>query len=232
VRYTRVWVLLEDALKLVQADASLTEAEAKIDLCGAIFEGKIAVQVRIAPNEGSMRGMVLEGQNVGRPPDLNPEDFDWTQSRPLTRWPVGPVGPQSYTWTSGWKDRRIDMIKLLRADVVKVLCGGGTSAKPDLDEQSQPVHREQRPASEQVIDEEINSEKASTAGSTRPLTERGAEKFTAEYIDRETQAGRRPTLKGLETAAKEENLRGGRDFLRAAYKQIIVTEVTRGRPRK
>ena len=173
MRYTRVWVLLEDALKLVQAGASLTEAEAKIDLCGAILEGKIAVQVRIAPNEGSTRGMVLDGQNVGRPPDLNPEDFDWTQSRPLTRWPVGPVGPQSHNWTSGWKDRRIDLIKLLRADVLKVLCADGASAKPDLDEQSQPVHREQRPASEQAIDEDINAEKASTAGSTRPLTEKG-----------------------------------------------------------
>ena len=119
--------------------------------------------------------------------------------------------------------------------VVKVLCGGGAgglSARPDLGAQTQPAQGEQRPASEQAFDEEINPEKESTAGSTRPLSEKAAEKFTAEYLDREKQAGKRPSLDGLEAAAKEAKLRGGRDFLRAAYKRIVGTEVTRGRPRK
>jgi hypothetical protein len=101
--------------------------------------------------------------------------------------------------------------------------GCGASAKPDLDQQTQPT--QQRPAV-------TEPEEASTAGSTRPLTEKAAEKFTAEYVDREKQAGKRPSLKGLEAAAKEANWRGGRDFLRAAYKRIVGTEVTRGRPRK
>jgi hypothetical protein len=114
-------VRLNDALTLVLS-AGLTEAEAKEDLCAAILEGKIAVQVRIAANEGALRGSVLEGANVGRPSDLSPDDFDWVGSRPRQKWPVGPVGPQNYTWIGigGWEDRSIDLIKISRADLLKI----------------------------------------------------------------------------------------------------------------
>jgi len=44
-------------------------------------------------------------------------------------------------------------------------------------------------------------------------------------------AARRPTLTRLEAAAKEANHRGGREFLRAAFKRVRGAEVTRGRPR-
>jgi hypothetical protein len=71
---------LNDALTLVQS-AGLTEAAAKEDLCAAILDGKIAVQVCIAANEGALRRRVLEGANVVRPVDLSPDDFDWVGSR-------------------------------------------------------------------------------------------------------------------------------------------------------
>jgi hypothetical protein len=148
VRYTPDWEPLAAALERVPAAgeaAGLTEAEAKVDLCGAILDRKIDVRVRIAANNGSMSGQVLEGHNVGRPPDLNPDHFDWPQSRPLRRWPVGPVGPQSYTWLSEWEDRTIDWIKLSTADVAEILCGLKASTNVHPNQQPQQVHGICRP---------------------------------------------------------------------------------------
>jgi hypothetical protein len=64
----------------------------------------------------------------------------------------------------------------------------------------------------------------------RPLTETEAERFVARYVDDEIAAGRRPTLIGLEAAARESGMYGGRDHLRAAFHQLV--DVRRGRPRK
>jgi hypothetical protein len=127
----------------------LTEAEAKEDLCAAILERRIAVQLRIAANEGSMRGTVQEGANVGRPSDLHPDDFDWAVSRPLTKWPVGPVGPQNYTWIGGWKDRSIDLIKICRADLLKVF-GEGINPNPKEREGEHPAEKAEEPAAHGV----------------------------------------------------------------------------------
>jgi hypothetical protein len=63
--------------------------------------------------------------------------------------------------------------------------------------------------------------------STNDLTEALADRFDSAEHDRN-----RSKLMGLETAAKEANLHGGRDLLRAAFKQGVGTEVRRGRPRK
>jgi hypothetical protein len=67
-------------------------------------------------------------------------------------------------------------------------------------------------------------------GKPRPVTEKTAERFVDSYINSEQGQGRRPTLKGLEAAAKKANLRGGREYLRAAFHQYIETK--RGRPTK
>jgi hypothetical protein len=66
----------------------------------------------------------------------------------------------------------------------------------------------------------------------RPITEKIAERFVASYIKGEQAAGRRPTLSGLEAAAKKAGLRGGRQYLRAAFHQSPRVEVRRGRPTK
>ena len=66
----------------------------------------------------------------------------------------------------------------------------------------------------------------------RPVTEKIAERFAAHYINSEQAAGRSPTLRGLEAAAKNAGMRGGREYLRAAFRGSSRVEVKRGRPPK
>jgi hypothetical protein len=75
---------------------------------------------------------------------------------------------------------------------------------------------------------ERTNAKAPTA--PRPVTEKVAERLVANYIDAEQAAGRRPTLVGLEAAAKKAGMRGGREYLRAAFHRSLGVEVRRGRP--
>jgi len=72
--------------------------------------------------------------------------------------------------------------------------------------------------------------KAPTA--PRPVTEKIAKRFAADYIKSEQAAGRSPTLVGLEAAAKKADKRGGREYLRAAFRRLRGGEVRRGRPPK
>jgi hypothetical protein len=66
----------------------------------------------------------------------------------------------------------------------------------------------------------------------RPVTEKIAERFAADYIKSEQAAGRSPTLRGLAAAAKNAGMRGGREYLRAAFRGSCRVEVKRGRPSK
>jgi hypothetical protein len=67
--------------------------------------------------------------------------------------------------------------------------------------------------------------------SKRPVTRNVAATFTAEYIATEKRAGRRPTMAGLERAAADAGLRGGREFLRDAFHRLQGV-VGPGRPKK
>ena len=77
--------------------------------------------------------------------------------------------------------------------------------------------------------EPINAE-APTA--RRPVTKKIAERFAADHINSEQAAGRSRTLRGLEAAAKNAGMRGGREYLRAAFRGSCRVEVRRGRPPK
>jgi hypothetical protein len=121
VAYTPDWEPLADALKRVIA-AGTSEGEGKIDLCRAVADRKIAIRVRIAAND-YMKGKVFKRRNIGVPPHLNPDDFDWTHSQPLNPWPIGPAPEQAYSWFEDWKPRPLDLIELWTADVIEVLCG-------------------------------------------------------------------------------------------------------------
>jgi hypothetical protein len=70
----------------------------------------------------------------------------------------------------------------------------------------------------------------STAGPTRPLTEKLADQFTAKYITEARASKRHPTMRALEAAARKAGYRGGREYLRAAYSRRLPA--SRGRPRK
>jgi hypothetical protein len=237
--YTPDWELLAHALKRVVASGvarsqDKTEAQAKTEICQAIADRKIGIRVLMQKAALDVGGKILVGGNVEVPPRLDPVDFDWDKSRPFKPWNTGPddgIPAERYFATWPWKPRSIEWIELSTADVVEILCGGGAAANNDPLAQTQLARGERRLAWLRAVNQETESEKVPTAGPPRPLNERTAKRFAADYIDREKKAGKHPTMAGLEAAAKEANRRGGREFLRAAFKQILGAEVTRGRPR-
>jgi hypothetical protein len=82
------WEPLGNALRRV-IKTGLSEHEARIKLCCAIAERKIAVRVTIGGEYG-VPGRVFGGSNVFVPTQLSPNLFDWEQSRPIRPWSIGP----------------------------------------------------------------------------------------------------------------------------------------------
>jgi hypothetical protein len=114
------------------------------------------------------------------------------------------------------------------ADVVEHLCGG-VSAEHAPERLAQIENGRRLPAPQQTVGK--HAEMVTTT-SLPLLSKRKAEKFAADYIKNEKDAGRLPTMIGLEAKWKEAGLRGGREPLRTAFREIMGDEVTRGRPRK
>jgi hypothetical protein len=71
---------------------------------------------------------------------------------------------------------------------------------------------------------------ASQADPRRPLTKRVADQLTTKYIAEEQASKRHPTISGLEAAARKAGYRGGREYLRAAYRRRLPAQS--GRPPK
>jgi hypothetical protein len=118
--YTPEWELLADALeRVVSVHGDLLSCKAAI--CNAVADEKIAVRVTIAKSHHRHPGAIFKGRNVGVPARLNPDDFDWPQSRPLQPWGIGPRPGENYTWISGWEREPINLIELRRVDVTTVL---------------------------------------------------------------------------------------------------------------
>ena len=68
------------------------------------------------------------------------------------------------------------------------------------------------------------------SGKPRPLSESRAERETDDYINVMQGQGKRPTIKGLEAAAKKAGFRGGRKYLRTAFNRRMGRR--RGRPKR
>jgi len=79
---------------------------------------------------------------------------------------------------------------------------------------------------------EGGGQSADTKGSARPFSKRMIERYVTDYIKDEIAAGRRPTLKSLEAAAKNAHMRGGRDYRRNVFHRLRGADVRRGRPPK
>jgi hypothetical protein len=183
--------------------AGTPEDEAKLDLCRAMGDGKIAVRVIVGSS-------VYGKGNVTVPPHLDPSDFDWSRSCPLRPWRIGPKLGQHYTWIGGWEEQRINLIELSTSDVMEVLCAA-------------TIDRGMLEAAG------ITTESEKTR--TRPLTRKAALQFATEYIAGEISAGHDPTLTGLDAAAMAAGMRGGREWLREAFRQLRGGALPRGRPR-
>ena len=128
--YTPDWEPLADALRRVIA-TGVGDTEARTDLCRAVADRKIRVQVTIAASEGRLADAVFSGQRVLVPARLNPNDFDWEQSHPHRPWTVGGsvVGPELYYDPyRTWERRQIGLIELATADVQRLF--GSSPAKP------------------------------------------------------------------------------------------------------
>ena len=129
---TPEWETLADALQRVMA-TGVTEDKAKNHICLALADQKIRVQVTIADTEVSSKRGKTRTAGIGIPRDLAPDDFNWVHSRPLKPWLIGPATvAESYFSVFGSESLRIASIKLFRADVTQVLCGGErTNNKPE-----------------------------------------------------------------------------------------------------
>ena len=83
--YIPDWEPLAAALNRIVA-SNIEESEAKADLCHAIADRKISVRVTLAGGKG-----VFSTGNVGPPAHIEPQDFDWDNSRPKAPWSIGPM---------------------------------------------------------------------------------------------------------------------------------------------
>jgi hypothetical protein len=128
--YVADWEPLAKALERVMATGA-TEHQAKADISNFVADRKIAVRVLVDDSERDVGGQTLSVPNVGVPPRLRPEDFDWTRSRPLTAWQTGPTSVvEHYFPTWSWRPRKIALIELSTADVASVLSIGTNSIAP------------------------------------------------------------------------------------------------------
>ena len=145
--YTPDWERLADAKRRVVA-TSLSEHQAKTDLCRAVADKKIDVRVRVAESDRDMSGVVCSGDWVSVPAHLEPADFDWVLSRPLQAWSVGPpVGPWSYSDPYLQRKRRqIDSVELATADVQSIFATSQFTSKPDPAAGAEPNFNQQPPS--------------------------------------------------------------------------------------
>jgi hypothetical protein len=85
------WKRLPDALARLKA-IGIGEAQAKRDICRAIANRRIKIRFRVEQEEriGALgehvTGSLRSGGEVEIPTVLNPDDFNWQLSRPLTPW--------------------------------------------------------------------------------------------------------------------------------------------------
>lgn len=108
--YLRKYKSLADALKHAKANGE-TEESAKVDICNAIADGDIHLQVWSGKN-------CYEGGNVAVPKRLDPADFDWSLSRPFQAWVIGPMVGQHYFWNP--EQLPISLVELFTADVERL----------------------------------------------------------------------------------------------------------------
>jgi hypothetical protein len=126
--YVPKWETLAAALQRL-VGAGMTEGDAKRDLCQAIADGVIAIQVHVAAAPDLQLPAQAWSDDIPRPPRLSAEDFDWVKSRPLIPWP--PLAERPYAepmmlfLNRAWDrtNRTIELIEVSTSDVSRVLLG-------------------------------------------------------------------------------------------------------------
>jgi hypothetical protein len=120
--------LLAHSLERVKAATGLNENKAKVRLCRAMADMRVAVRfaptwVTFGPTGGytiSASGYTINTNFPVVSPRLRPKDLDWISSRPLKRSAVGTAPFQRGSYT----DQEHVTLELSTADVIERLCGG------------------------------------------------------------------------------------------------------------
>lgn len=151
----------------------------KTDICSAIADHKIAVRVFCGEQPFS------DG-NVGVPSRLNPDDFDWAKSRPFKKWFIGPVGPENYTWLSGWEARSISLIELSTSAVREVLCNAEIPSDPHY-RATNPRNAGRKPTKLEEVTEAIERDFRDRKMTLASLTKMPQKTLAGKYgVSRET----------------------------------------------
>jgi hypothetical protein len=116
--YVRKWERLSDTLSRVKERYGLPKAEVQRAICQAIADGAVRIQGKLKRH--TTRSMtskaILGGEAFQVPVTIEPDNFDWENSRPLKPWFVGRgTFAPSGSWELQW-------IEVCRADVTDVLC--------------------------------------------------------------------------------------------------------------
>jgi hypothetical protein len=118
------------------------------------------------------------------PPRLNPDDFDWSGSRPLKQWFIGPMPGQHYFWNGS--NVPISLIELSTADVREVLCNAKIQSDPH-DRLTNPRNAGRKPTklekAKEAMKRDIRDHKVTPANLKEMLQKNLAEKYG---VSRET----------------------------------------------
>jgi hypothetical protein len=147
------WERLSAATERVMATAGLSKEDAQSLICRAIADGILKFRGKVGqhatrPTSGKT---VLEEKDFHISPDIQREDFDWEQSRPLKQWRVR---REIFNQPGQWN---VDWIEVFSADVTK-LCSarsqGEATQHPSREtgatRRSQPAFERARRAIEEL----------------------------------------------------------------------------------
>ena len=147
--YVKDWEMLQESVDRLKA-LGIAEVTAKIDICNAVADRKIALRAIVSNRDHSYVGCALEGDQVGIPRRLSPADFDWSKSLPLQPWEGG-----RYPADIDWGERAFSVLELFTADILKVF----PSTPPNLASYNSELPG--RPTSAQLIMSEFLSRQSS-----------------------------------------------------------------------
>ena len=132
--YIPEWETIADALRRLIAAGS-TVSGAKRDLCDAIADKAISVQLILAPDARlNQPELVVSVAHFDVPARVNPRDIDWKRSRPNKPWPLTARPPSEpmtvYLARVGHLlERKLGTIKVRTSEVTKVLCPTGSKVE-------------------------------------------------------------------------------------------------------
>ena len=121
--YVKEWETLREATaRVAQAYGDLKNPRPPFAMQSPIIRLRYESRSTLATTDTA--DTFFSAGNVNVPPNLAPSDFDWSRSRPLRPWPIGPQLVEHYFWAGGWQSEPIGLVEVLRSDVSNVLkCG-------------------------------------------------------------------------------------------------------------